>query len=74
MQCKCGGETRYQEHEIKSAETAFDWTGIKFKQHELPVMVGRNVCVCGRQGPITVNRYCNGNQTQKQNATKGEQL
>jgi len=48
MQCTCGGEAVYKEHEVKTEEKAKEWD--KDYSGKLPAKVCRNVCLaCGRQ-------------------------
>ena len=57
MECSCGGEANFKEHKVIGADTVFEWTGVRLKQHEMPVMVGRNVCQsCGRQSKPTLRK------------------
>ena len=47
MQCPCGDETRYFEHEVKTLERAQSW--VESIDH-VPVIICRDVCPgCGRQ-------------------------
>ena len=55
MECKCGGAAEFKQHEIQNAETVFEWAGIRMKQEQMPVFIGRNVCdSCGRQSAPTI--------------------
>ena len=57
MQCNCGAETALRSFKVNRATTAKSWTGIDWKQSQMPITISRQVCpACGRQGEITVKR------------------
>jgi hypothetical protein len=48
MQCKCGAETSYQQHEVKTMAKASEWFA-EVKESQLPIIVGQDKCPgCGR--------------------------
>lgn len=49
MQCQCGAEAVYREHEVKTLEKAQEWYP-NIRESELPVIIKRHECVmCKRQ-------------------------
>ena len=48
MQCKCGAETKIQQHQVKTMAAASEWFD-EIEEAQLPILVDQDKCPgCGR--------------------------